>query len=244
MLHLRLFCMSGPVSGPHGNFLKASVMKMCRTGVLFALVAYGVACVCYTARTGDVLAAGLAWNMVLAALPLFVFRAARRCKAAAAAWALKLVWLLLLPNTFYLLTDLIHVPPRMEWVEQLEAGGAVVRHSALVREWVLMLLIGAGACFGVMLGCRALYEFEKSLPAAFGAAGRWLCVGGLCVLSAAGAYIGRFLRFNSWDILHPLHLARTLLASADTLAVQFTVCMAACIFFLYVFCRRLFPAQR
>lgn len=213
------------------------------TMVLFQLVIYGIACVCYTARTGDVLAAGLAWNIVLAALPLFLFRVARRCKMAALRWMLKLVWVFLLPNTFYMLTDLIHVPPHMEWVEPLETGGAVVRHSAFIHEWLLMLLIGVGALLGVMLGCRALYEFEKDLPAAFGAAGRWLCIGGLCLLSGVGIYIGRFLRFNSWDILNPLHLARTLLASADALAVLFTVCMAASILFLYGVYRQLFCAK-
>ena len=214
------------------------VMTMHWAVMLFQLVAYGVACVCYTARTGDVLAAGLAWNIALATLPLFLFRVAQRCKIGALRWALKLIWVLLLPNTFYMLTDLLHVPPNMEWVEQLETGGAVVRHSALVHEWILLLLIGMGAFFGVMLGCRALYEFEKSLPAAFGEAGKWFCIGGLCLLSGIGIYIGRFLRFNSWDILNPLHLLCTLLGSVDALAVLFTACMAASIFLMYSFYRQ------
>ena len=132
--------------------------------IIGSLVLYGAACAYYSLRTGDMLAVGLAWNILLAALPLFLFQAVQHCRVSALRWAAKLVWVLLLPNAFYMITDLIHVPPNMEWVEQLENGGAAVRHSALLREWVLLLLIGVGAFFAAVLGCRALYQFERTVP--------------------------------------------------------------------------------
>jgi hypothetical protein len=46
----------------------------------------------------------------------------------------------LLPNVFYMITDLIHVPPNMEWVRQIENGSAAVRHSALLCERMRFLL--------------------------------------------------------------------------------------------------------
>lgn len=112
--------------------------------IVGSLVLYGAACAYYSLRTGDMLAAGLAWNILLAALLLFLFQAVQHCRVSALRWAAKLVWMFLLPNAFYMITNLIRVPLNREWVKQLENGGAAVRHSALLREWMLLLLIGVG----------------------------------------------------------------------------------------------------
>ena len=205
--------------------------------IIGSLVLYGAACAYYSLRTGDMLAVGLAWNILLAALPLFLFQAVQHCRVSALRWAAKLVWVFLLPNAFYMITNLIRVPLNREWVKQLENGGAAVRHSALLREWMLLLLIGVGAFFAAVLGCRALYQFERTVPAAFGAAGRWACIACLCLLCGLGVYIGRFLRFNSWDVLHPEHLIRALSKSADTFSLLFVLAMAGAILLMYIFCR-------
>ena len=160
--------------------------------IVGSLVLYGAACAYYSLRTGDMLAAGLAWNILLAALPLFLFQAVQHCRVSALRWAAKLVWVFLLPNAFYMITNLIRVPLNREWVKQLENGGAAVRHSALLREWMLLLLIGVGAFFAAVLGCRALYQFERTVPAAFGAADRWACIACLCLLCGLGVSMGRF----------------------------------------------------
>ena len=101
--------------------------------IVGSLVLYGAACAYYSLRTGDMLAAGLAWNILLAALLLFLFQAVQHCRVSALRWAAKLVWVFLLPNAFYMITNLIRVPLNREWVKQLENGGAAVRHSALLR---------------------------------------------------------------------------------------------------------------
>lgn len=95
--------------------------------IVGSLVLYGAACAYYSLRTGDMLAAGLAWNILLAALPLFLFQAVQHCRVSALRWAAKLVWVFLLPNAFYMITNLIRVPLNREWVKQLENGGAAVR---------------------------------------------------------------------------------------------------------------------
>ena len=76
--------------------------------IIGPLAVYAAACVGYGRCTGDVLGYGLAWNMALALLPLVLQQAMRRCRPRAGRGALGLVWLLLLPNTFYMVTDLIH----------------------------------------------------------------------------------------------------------------------------------------
>lgn len=206
--------------------------------LIVPLLGYALLCAVYSFRTGDWLGLGLLWNIGLAMLPLPVFRLAQRQKNGFAKWALLLVWVLLLPNTFYMVTDLIHVPEHMEWVGYAEDGRVAVLHSPHAADWTLMLLLGMGAFMAVLLGCRAFHAFEKSLPASVGRPGRRLSIAVLSILCGVGIYIGRFLRFNSWDIRAPVYLLRVLLASLDRFAVLFIVLMSYSIFLLYQFYRQ------
>lgn len=205
--------------------------------LVFPLLGYALLCAVYSFRTGDFLGLGLLWNIGLALLPLPVFEIAQRQRRAPVKWALTLAWVLLLPNTFYMITDLIHVPAHMEWVERLENGSYVVQHSPYVWDWTLMLLLGIGAFMASMLGCRAFHAFEKSLPASFGRMGRQVSIAVLSFLCGVGIYIGRFLRFNSWDIRAPLYLLRVFLGSLNALSVMFILLMSYSIFLLYCFYR-------
>ena len=55
----------------------------------------------------------LVWNLVLAWLPLGLASAAERCGLARGRfWVCSLLWLLFLPNSPYLITDLVHLKPR------------------------------------------------------------------------------------------------------------------------------------
>lgn len=205
--------------------------------LIFPLLGYALLCAVYSFCTGDWLGLGLLWNIGLALLPLPVFSLAQRQKKAPAKWALLLVWLLLLPNTFYMVTDLIHVPEHMEWVGYAEDGHVAVLHSPYAADWTLMLLLGMGAFMASMLGCRAFYAFEKSLPASAGRLERQAGIAVLSVLCGVGIYIGRFLRFNSWDIRAPVYLLRVFWESLGRLPVLFIALMSYSIFLVYYFYR-------
>jgi uncharacterized membrane protein len=111
---------------------------------------------------------------------------------------LSLVWLLFIPNTFYILTDLYH----------LNDHGRTSR----IPEWYDLVLILSFAWNGLLLGVLSVRHMEKLfMPRAPALAG-WLFVHPIMMLAALGVYTGRYLRYNSWDIISdPLQLLADIL---------------------------------
>lgn len=94
------------------------------------------------------------------------------------------IWLLFLPNAPYILTDFIHLkyrPPVPLWYD------------------VLMLFSCAGT--GLLLGYGSVMLVQRDLARRHGPRAGWIAAGAALVLSAFGIYLGRFLRWNSWDAL-------------------------------------------
>ena len=106
---------------------------------------------------------------------------------------LSLVWLLFIPNTFYILTDLYHLTDH--------------GRTSRVPEWYDLVLILSFAWNGLLLGVLSVRHMEKLfMPRASVLAG-WLFVYPIMMLNALGVYTGRYLRYNSWDIISdPLQL--------------------------------------
>jgi uncharacterized membrane protein len=97
---------------------------------------------------------------------------------------LGVLWLLFFPNAPYLLTDFIHL------------------HESLTTPlWYDALMLAAFAWTGLALGFASLYVMQTIWQRAAGAVVSWLGVVGALALASFGVYLGRFLRFNSWDAL-------------------------------------------
>lgn len=149
----------------------------------------------------DWLATGMLWNLFLAFVPLLwsaAFRSAlgRGQRVMAAAWFT--LWLLFLPNAPYMLTDLIHLGSRRN-----------------VAEWYILAMLLSCAGTGMLLAYLSLHDVETALAQRFGARAAWSVATVSLMFSAFGIYLGRYLRWNSWDALrHPLQLL-------DTIAGQF-----------------------
>lgn len=131
----------------------------------------------------------LSWNLLLAWVPLIVAiiltkaLKTRRWRSWQAT-ALSVVWLFFLPNSFYLITDYIHLHES--------------REISLLFDVVLM---GMYSFLGFFLGFLALSlvhdELEKRLKA--GQALAMVLV--IVLLSSFAIYLGRYLRWNSWDVV-------------------------------------------
>jgi uncharacterized membrane protein len=124
----------------------------------------------------------LVWNLFLAWIP--VFFAACFAAVRLRLWfvPLGLAWLAFLPNSPYLVTDLVH----------LGAG---------VEFWRHVLQYGFAAWTGIILGVVSLRLVHGRIEREFGAVAGWSVVVLSVPLCAIGIVIGRFQRWNSWDLV-------------------------------------------
>jgi uncharacterized membrane protein len=173
-----------------------------------------------THETGDAFYRGLVWNLMLAWVPLaFAMaayaRARRRVDLTVA--VLLVPWLLFFPNAPYLLTDFIH----------LGEGPAPL--------WYDALMLSAFAWTGLLLGFASLYLVQMIVRRTFGAAVGWLGVLVALSLGSIGVYVGRFIRFNSWDaLLHPIRVAEVVHEQLSTVPSRTAGALLALASFLLV----------
>ena len=170
-----------------------------------ALLAASALCVATVAfrehHTGSDFYRFLVWNLVLAWVPLVLALAAyasARSGASAASVAFGLLWLLFFPNAPYLLTDFIHL-----------------RETPTTPLWYDALMLASFAWTGLVLGYASLYLMQMIWQRAVGTLS-WLGVVAALALASFGVYVGRFLRFNSWDALvRPRRLAQVIHANLE-----------------------------
>jgi len=199
--------------------------------VLALLFASGVSVALVAARiawTGRVQYGFLAWNLFLAWLPLLF--ALLACDAYREGdnrnWrflGFGATWLLFFPNAPYIFTDIIHLSTRY------------YNHF-----WIDLVLVLLCALTGLVLGFVSLFLMQNIIKRMFGSAASWLFIAGVAGLSGFGIYLGRFLRFNSWDVvLKPFALSRGIGQwAADPLAhpasVAFPALFATFLFIAYL----------
>ncbi len=191
---------------------------------IVVLVAASALCVATvelrTHETGDAYYRFLVWNLILAWVPLVLAvaayaRARRRIDAIVA--VLLVPWLLFFPNAPYLLTDFIH----------LGEGPAPL--------WYDALMLSAFAWTGLLLGFASLYLVQMILRRALGATAAWLGVLAALGLGSIGVYVGRFIRFNSWDaLLHPLRVLEVVNEQLSAVPTRTAEALLALVAFLLV----------
>jgi len=158
---------------------------------LFALAMLGAR----MAYTGSREHVGLGWNLVLAWIPftlsLLLYARARAGAPLRLLVPLAVVWLVFFPNAPYLVTDLKHIG---------DGGRVPVLYD--------VLLFSAGAWAGLLLGLTSLFLVHAVARRLLGALSAWALVLTALALSSFGIYLGRVLRWNSWDVVvHPGALA-------------------------------------
>jgi len=94
-----------------------------------------------------------------------------------------ILWLIFLPNAPYIVTDLIHI--------------GVVRAVPVLYDSVLLF---TSAWVGLLLGMNSIFHIEKILLSKYSQKITSAIIAFILLLTSFGMYLGRFFRFNSWDI--------------------------------------------
>jgi uncharacterized membrane protein len=95
-----------------------------------------------------------------------------------------IIWFLFFPNAAYIVTDIVHL-----------------RERPPVPFWFDLISIMAFAQTGLFLGYLSLYLMQEVVRERWGRWSSWVFTFAMLGLSAFGIYLGRFLRWNSWDVL-------------------------------------------
>jgi uncharacterized membrane protein len=135
----------------------------------------------------------IVWNLFLAFIPLalsfWLFRR-RRTGRSLLWWLLFIVFVAFLPNAPYLLTDIIHL------IKAIRDG-----YSA----WIITLIFIPLHLFAILSGFEAYVISVMNLSHYLRRQGvkQFVLPAELMThaLSALGIYLGRFQRFNSWDLV-------------------------------------------
>ena len=129
--------------------------------------------------TGRILFLFYTWNLFLAWIPAAALWMAMNSERKAIRALSYLLWLLFLPNAAYLVTDLVHIDPD--------------RGMIFWSDLVMGLLF---AMAGLSISVLGIEQVANRLRR-----GRLLFSLLVIFLVSAGVYVGRVLRWNSWDAL-------------------------------------------
>ena len=175
-------------------------------GALAALSAMALAILAARIFYSGTVAHGyMPWNLFLAWVPLGLaaimsFLDARGRAGTPSLLAVGFLWLLFFPNAPYLLTEFVHLHPSYGVNDrplQILAGLSPAREVPL---WYDVAMLGAFAWCGLMLAFVSLHLVQRCISRRVGAAWGWTAVVVILWLSGFGVSIGRFQRWNSWDL--------------------------------------------
>jgi uncharacterized membrane protein len=131
----------------------------------------------------------LTWNLFLAWVPLGIalltYRRLEQGRLRGyhglVGWA---AWLVFFPNAPYIITDLLHLTKR-----------------SAVPIWYDSLMVFSYALVGLLAGLLSLHLIHRVMDRLLARMMAWGVVMGSLLLAGFGIYLGRFERWNSWDLL-------------------------------------------
>jgi uncharacterized membrane protein len=130
----------------------------------------------------------LNWNLFLAFVPwaltsIAVIKADIQ-KSKIVIGVIMLFWLIFFPNAPYIFTDLFHL-----------------RRTSSIPDWFDLILILCFAWTGLLFGFLSLWDIEGILNRKVKGVHLKIVSTLLLFAGSFGVYLGRYLRWNSWDII-------------------------------------------
>lgn len=221
---------SFPLSKPTWTFLLVSVLCC-------------VMCTIRFIRLDSLRYGFLIWNLFLAWVPLFfavilqakeypkgfLFMSKDIIKTQEKVLFISLLglWLLFFPNAPYLISDLMHLKFNKDPI-----------------IWFDAVLMFAFALTGLQVGLLSLFMVQQVLGQAFGKIRAWAMLMLIIWLTGFGVYMGRELRFNSWDIFtHPLQLVEEVIAATSIHGINMGILYSTLIGAVYLAFRSLLTTK-
>ncbi len=137
----------------------------------------------------------LLWNLVLAWLPV-LFASWLVYRLSSSRWLswknimLTFLWVLFLPNSFYLASDLVHL--------RLSSQANVLFDSIMLLSFVFN---------GFVAGMISMFLVHRELHRRFWASHAHGVIAIVLLAASFAIYLGRYLRWNTWDVvLNPVGL--------------------------------------
>nr|AGW45566.1 hypothetical protein [uncultured bacterium Lac161] len=164
----------------------------------------------------------LVWNLFLAWVPLMLAlhleeRHRLGEKRDGKFWAAALAWLLFFPNAPYIFTDITHL-----------------KRATIGGWWTDLTIILLFAIIGLVLAFISLHRMQTLVSRQRGRLAGWIFVLAVALLSGFGVYLGRFERWNSWDVLvNPIGLLADSFNWVHRLSAKFSLLFGMFLFTSY-----------
>lgn len=210
-----------------------NIQKITKYGITVFVVA--VSAVLLGTITRSLLSWWMGFNLILAIIPLFIidvtndYLKQRQYKFNILSIIALLTFVFFFPNTLYMITDFIHIEssdfyhvvtiPTENYY--MWAQTETIYHQD-IASYVLLVQIFLSSFAAICCGLKSLCIFEDIVRFKVRKKHiKQIVMVSLMFLSSVGIYIGRFLRFFSWDILNPWKLLTEFLGSLNMFALWF-----------------------
>ncbi len=197
--------------------VKFSKITKTLLGISIVAVFFNIAYSGFSFRGGIIY---LVWNLFLAWVPYIISsNFIKKEISLRKIIPIFLVWMIFFPNAPYLVTDIIHTVsshPNVLWFESL---------LFFFYGWV-----------GLLLAMLSLSHIHSYLKKHFSKIKSEISIFIICLISSFGIYLGRYERWNSWDLfLNPLGLMKHSLNISTSITHTFTPYLFIFVFSIFLY---------
>lgn len=187
--------------------------------LLFVLLVFGRVLVFHTTHYIYLL-----WNIFLSIIPFIIssfllWYVGRPNRSIILLYIGMLVWLIAFPNAPYIVTDIIHI------------GRGYI--TPILYDTMLLF---TAAWVGLLFGFHSLFHIETILQKLYSKKISSIIIVVIIALSSFGMYLGRFVRFNSWDIfVKPVDFFKYILDVVINPTQYISAYLFTSLFFLFIY---------
>lgn len=194
---------------------------------IFASVIYVFISIIVTFITASFLNLMLGWNIILASMPVafsFIFYHLNKMEKEGTLHKLLLLfifllWLAFFPNSFYVITDFIHLGGEVFYTRLHIYSERIYTENLM--GYLTLVHIFLGAFIAVFMASYSLKIMHHYFIEKYTKAIGYVSIVVIILLSSIGIYIGRFLRLQSWDVFRPFTVIKEFLASINRFSIEY-----------------------